>query len=53
MKVFEAGSPVKVNAIAHWTFEDCWAYIHRHNILYHPLHDQGMACGRAQLRWQP
>jgi len=41
LQVFEAGSPVKVNAIAHWSFEDCWNYIHTKDVPYHPLHDEG------------
>ena len=31
----------KLNALAMWTFEDCWSYCRRHNVPYHPLHDVG------------
>ena len=31
----------KVNPLAMWTFEDCWAYCRRHKVPYHPLHDVG------------
>jgi len=31
----------KLNPLAHWTFEDCWNYLRRHNVPYHPLHDAG------------
>eukprot|EP01041_Mallomonas_annulata_P006465 gene6465-13058_t len=31
----------KFNPLAFWTFEDCWSYIRRHNVPYHPLHDLG------------
>ena len=31
----------KLNALAMWTFEDCWNYCRRHNVPYHPLHDVG------------
>eukprot|EP00238_Polyblepharides_amylifera_P006123 CAMPEP_0196574296 /NCGR_PEP_ID=MMETSP1081-20130531/4046_1 /TAXON_ID=36882 /ORGANISM="Pyramimonas amylifera, Strain CCMP720" /LENGTH=292 /DNA_ID=CAMNT_0041892279 /DNA_START=277 /DNA_END=1155 /DNA_ORIENTATION=- len=40
LPVYEKGSPVKVNPLAYWTFEDCWDYIRIHNVPYHPLHDQ-------------
>jgi phosphoadenosine phosphosulfate reductase len=33
----------KVNPIADWTEKDLWRYIHRHDLPYHPLHDQGYA----------
>lgn len=31
----------KLNPLAFWTFEDCWSYLRRHNVPYHPLHDVG------------
>jgi phosphoadenosine phosphosulfate reductase len=31
----------KLNPLAFWTFEDCWLYLRRHNVKYHPLHDDG------------
>ncbi|WP_028595159.1 phosphoadenylyl-sulfate reductase [Paenibacillus assamensis] len=30
---------VKFNPIAHWTWDDVWAYIRNNNIIYNPLHD--------------
>jgi phosphoadenosine phosphosulfate reductase len=32
---------VKVNPLAYWEFRDCWDYIKKYNLAYHPLHDQG------------
>ena len=31
----------KVNPIADWTEKDIWTYIFKHDLPYHPLHDQG------------
>ncbi len=31
----------KVNPLADWTEKDLWRYIYRHDLPYHPLHDQG------------
>jgi len=31
----------KLNPLAFWTFEDCWLYLRKHNVKYHPLHDKG------------
>jgi len=31
----------KLNPLAFWTFEDCWSYLRKHNVPYHPLHDVG------------
>jgi phosphoadenosine phosphosulfate reductase len=31
----------KVNPLADWTDRDIWRYIHRYDLPYHPLHDQG------------
>jgi phosphoadenosine phosphosulfate reductase len=33
----------KVNPLADWSEKDIWRYIHRHDLPYHPLHDQGYA----------
>jgi phosphoadenosine phosphosulfate reductase len=33
----------KVNPLADWTEQDLWRYIHKHDLPYHPLHDQGYA----------
>jgi phosphoadenosine phosphosulfate reductase len=32
---------VKINPIADWNSKQVWRYIHRHNVPYNPLHDQG------------
>src|SRR5262245_27072260 len=32
---------VKVNPLLGWTKKDVWGFIHRHDIPYNPLHDQG------------
>ncbi len=31
----------KANPLAAWSEEDVWAYIDRHDLPYHPLHDRG------------
>lgn len=31
----------KANPIAHWTDDDCWAYIRERGLPYNPLHDRG------------
>ena len=31
----------KFNPLVDWTDRDIWRYIHRHDLPYHPLHDQG------------
>jgi len=33
----------KVNPLAFWSFEDCWSYLRRHSVPYHPLHDVGFS----------
>ena len=33
----------KVNPLADWSEKDLWTYIYRHDVPYHPLHDQGYA----------
>lgn len=32
---------MKVNPLLNWTTRDVWAFIHKHDIPYNPLHDQG------------
>jgi phosphoadenosine phosphosulfate reductase len=34
---------VKINPLAHWTRQQVWGYIVKHNIPYNSLHDQGYA----------
>lgn len=31
----------KLNPLAFWSFEDCWLYLRKFNVPYHPLHDVG------------
>jgi phosphoadenosine phosphosulfate reductase len=31
----------KVNPLANWSEKDVWRYIFKHDLPYHPLHDQG------------
>jgi phosphoadenosine phosphosulfate reductase len=33
----------KLNPLADWSEKDLWRYIHKHDLPYHPLHDQGYA----------
>jgi phosphoadenosine phosphosulfate reductase len=33
----------KLNPLADWTEKDVWQYIFKHDLPYHPLHDQGYA----------
>jgi phosphoadenosine phosphosulfate reductase len=39
----EARGLWKVNPLADWTEKDLWRYIHKHDLPYNPLHDQGYA----------
>jgi phosphoadenosine phosphosulfate reductase len=32
---------IKVNPLLTWTRKDVWAFIHRHDVPYNPLHDEG------------
>ncbi|GAQ87007.1 Phosphoadenosine phosphosulfate reductase [Klebsormidium nitens] len=41
IELFEGGDMVKVNPLAYWEFRDCWDYIKKYSLAYHPLHDQG------------
>ncbi|HWD65505.1 MAG TPA: phosphoadenylyl-sulfate reductase [Solirubrobacteraceae bacterium] len=34
---------LKFNPLADWTEKDVWTYIFKHDLPYHPLHDQGYA----------
>lgn len=38
---FDLDGRLKVNPLANWTYEQTWEYIHKHNVPYNPLHDQG------------
>ena len=33
----------KLNPLADWSEKDIWTYIFKHDLPYHPLHDQGYA----------
>lgn len=33
----------KLNPLAFWSFEDCWAYLRKNLVPYHPLHDAGFS----------
>lgn len=33
----------KLNPLAFWSFEDCFSYLRKHNVPYHPLHDVGFS----------
>ncbi len=33
----------KLNPLAFWSFEDCWNYLRKSNVPYHPLHDVGFS----------
>jgi phosphoadenosine phosphosulfate reductase len=37
----EARGIWKVNPLVDWTEKDLWRYIHKHDLPYNPLHDQG------------
>jgi phosphoadenosine phosphosulfate reductase len=39
----EARGIWKVNPLADWSEKDLWRYIHKHELPYNPLHDQGYA----------
>lgn len=43
MPVFELDNQerIKVNPLAAWTRKASWTYVHEHNVIYNPLHDQG------------
>ena len=33
----------QLNPLAFWSFEDCFSYLRKHNVPYHPLHDVGFS----------
>ena len=37
----EDNEVIKINPVAHWTGEKIWDKIHRHDLPYNPLHDEG------------
>merc|ERR1711967_73072 len=39
----------KVNPLAHWTFEECWNYLRKYEVPYHPLHDVGFSSPRRAV----
>ena len=39
----EARGLWKINPLADWSEKDLWRYIHKHELPYNPLHDQGYA----------
>ena len=41
VEVDERRGIVKFNPLADWTEKDLWTYIFKHDLPYHPLHDQG------------
>ena len=44
----------KVNLLAHWSFEECWNYLRKYNVPYHPLHDVGFSSlGDVQVARPP
>lgn len=36
-----AGEPIKLQPLAFWEFRDCFEYLQKYGVEYHPLHDQG------------
>jgi phosphoadenosine phosphosulfate reductase len=47
---------VKVNPIADWTKPMVWNYVHKHNVLYNPLHDRNypsIGCTHCTRAVQP
>jgi phosphoadenosine phosphosulfate reductase len=47
---------VKVNPIADWTKQMVWNYVHKHNVLYNPLHDRNypsIGCTHCTRAVQP
>ena len=47
---------VKINPIADWTAEMVWNYIHKHDVLYNPLHDRNypsIGCTHCTRAIQP
>jgi phosphoadenosine phosphosulfate reductase len=47
---------VKINPIADWTTQTLWNYVHKHNVLYNPLHDRNypsIGCTHCTRAVQP
>jgi len=47
---------VKVNPLADWSIRMVWDYVHKHNVLYNPLHDQNfpsIGCTHCTRAVQP
>ena len=32
---------IKICPLIHWTWQDVWRYVSKHNLPYNPLHDKG------------
>lgn len=44
LEAFDAAQPnepVKAQPLVYWEFQDCFDYLNKHGVEYHPLHDQG------------
>ncbi|EFJ38718.1 hypothetical protein SELMODRAFT_270214 [Selaginella moellendorffii] len=41
LEVAQAGKMVNVQPLAYWEFRDCWSYLKKNSVPYHPLHDKG------------
>lgn len=37
----DAQGRLKINPLASWTRKESWVYVHQHDVIYNPLHDQG------------
>jgi phosphoadenosine phosphosulfate reductase len=47
---------VKINPIADWTKQMVWAYVHKHDVPYNPLHDSNfpsIGCTHCTRAVQP
>jgi phosphoadenosine phosphosulfate reductase len=52
----EKNQLVKINPLADWTVKMVWDYVHKHNVLYNPLHDQNfpsIGCTHCTRAVQP
>lgn len=47
--MFEQGSPVKCQPLAFWSFADCFAYLDKHGVPAHPLHEQVLLLASPQM----
>jgi phosphoadenosine phosphosulfate reductase len=43
LPIIERASRIKVNPLAGWSLESVWDFVRKHDVPYHPLHDQGYA----------